>query len=60
LAIDNKLPVVTNARDELMNSLEKGEDDVKAGRHRRIAFSQLSVEMSADFERITGYTIPQG
>jgi hypothetical protein len=51
-------PIVTEAaRAELLASLERGEDDVKAERVKRMTFAELKADMRADFERITGHKI---
>jgi hypothetical protein len=42
---------------ELLASLERGEDDRKAGRVKRMSVAELKADMRADFERITGYKI---
>ena len=53
-----EVPIVTEAaRAELLASLERGEDDVKAGRVKRMTVEELKADMRADFERITGYKI---
>jgi hypothetical protein len=54
-----ELPIVTEAaRAELLASLERGEEDAKAGRVERMSVAELKADMRADFERITGYKIP--
>jgi len=51
-------PIVTEAaRAELLASLERGEDDVKADRVKRMTVAELKADMRADFERVTGYKI---
>ena len=53
-----EVPIVTEAaRAELLASLERGEDDRKAGRVKRMSVAELKADMRADFERITGYKI---
>jgi hypothetical protein len=53
-----EVPIVTEAaRTELLASLERGEDDSKAGRVTRMSVAALKADMRADFERITGYKI---
>ena len=53
-----EVPIVTEAtRAELLASLERGEDDVKVGRVKRMSVADLKADMRADFERITGYKI---
>jgi hypothetical protein len=53
-----ELPIVTEvARAELLASLERGEDDLKAGRVKRMSVAQLKADMRADFEKITGYKL---
>jgi hypothetical protein len=51
-------PTVTEAaRAELLASLERGADDVKAERVKRMTIAELKADMRADFERVTGYKI---
>ena len=51
-----EVPIVTDAaREELLASLTRGEDDVKAGRVRRMSVAEFKADMRADFEKITGY-----
>jgi len=51
-------PIVTEAaRADLLASLERGEDDVKAERVKRMSLAELKADMRADFERVTGYKI---
>jgi hypothetical protein len=53
-----EVPIVTEAaRAELLASLEKGEEDAKAGRVKRMSATEFKAEMRADFERITGHKI---
>ena len=53
-----EVPIVTEAaRAELLASLERGEDDRKAGRVERMSVAELKADMRGDFERITGYKI---
>ena len=53
-----EVPIVTEAaRAELLASLERGEDDRKAGRVKRKSVTELKADMRADFERISGYKI---
>jgi hypothetical protein len=53
-----ELPIVTEAaRAELLASLERGEDDLKVGRVKRVSVSELKADMRADFQKITGYKI---
>jgi hypothetical protein len=53
-----EVPIVTEAaRAELLASLERGEDDRKAGRVKRMSVAELKADMRGDFERITGYKI---
>jgi hypothetical protein len=49
--------VTEAARAELLASLERGEEDLKAGRVKRMSAAELKADMRADFERITGYKI---
>jgi hypothetical protein len=51
-------PFVTEAaRAELLASLERGEDDAKAERVKRMTVAELKADMRADFERVTGYKL---
>jgi hypothetical protein len=53
-----ELPIVSEAaRAELLGSLERGEDDVRAGRVKRMTVAELKADMRADFQKITGYKI---
>jgi hypothetical protein len=53
-----ELPIVTEAaRAELLASLERGEDDLKAGRVKRMSVAELKADMRADFQKTTGYKI---
>ena len=53
-----EVPIVTDAaRAELLASLERGEDDVKAGRVKRMSVAEFKADIRADFEKITGYKI---
>ena len=53
-----ELPIVTEAaRAELLASLERGEEDAKAGRVKRLSVAEFKAGMRADFERITGHKI---
>ena len=46
------------ARAELLESLKRGEEDLKAGRVTLMTMAELKADMRADFERITGYKLP--
>ena len=51
-----EVPIVTDAaRAELLASLKRGDEDLKAGRVKRMSLEEFSADMRADFERITGY-----
>jgi hypothetical protein len=53
-----ELPIVTDAaRAELLASLQRGEDDLKAERVERMSVSELKADMRADFQKITDYKI---
>jgi hypothetical protein len=53
-----EVPIVTEAaRADLLASLERGEEDRKAGRVKRMSVAELKADMRADFERISGYKI---
>ncbi|HEY3719872.1 MAG TPA: hypothetical protein VGL41_07000 [Roseiarcus sp.] len=53
-----ELPIVTEAaRAELLASLEKEKEDLKAGRVKRMSVAEFREEIRSDFERITGYKI---
>lgn len=51
------LIMTEGTRAELLASLERGADDRKAGRVKRMNVPELRAHMRADFERITGYKI---
>jgi hypothetical protein len=46
-----------DCRAELLASLEREEDDAKAGRVKRMSVAELKMDLRADFERITGNKI---
>jgi hypothetical protein len=53
-----ELPIVTEAaRAELLASLEKEKEDLKAGRVKRMSVAEFREEIRSHFERITGYKI---
>jgi hypothetical protein len=53
-----KLPIVTEAaRAELLASIEREEEDLKAGRVKRMSVAEFREEIRSEFERITGYKI---
>ncbi|MDR3571752.1 MAG: hypothetical protein P4L81_06195 [Candidatus Pacebacteria bacterium] len=53
-----ELPIVTEAaREELLASLQQGEDDLKAGRGKQMSADEVKAELRTSFEKITGYKV---
>ena len=60
VTVYEELPIVSDAaRAELLASLKRGDEDLKAGRVTLMTVAELQAEMRADFERITGYKLPR-
>ncbi len=54
-----ELPIVTDeARQELLDSLAKGEEDLRAGRVKAMTVPEFVAELRAKFEAVTGYKAP--